>query len=243
MREGLLEFSSLLRGETIALFYDNATTVAYLRRLGGMRSQVLFLKAREILRWVESMEITLLPQFIQGSLNTRADLLSWPNLVIGSEWTLHQEVVQVLLYQWPAIIDLFTTSLTARLPVFFAPAREPKAARVDVFLQPWDNLQAYVFPLIAIKLRASHNCDLTLLAPLLASKGMVSRSAGTSIRHSNRTTQTSRSAATTAFPSVSRKSPYASSDCVATLRRFASQAGFSATVAGQLASVGENLLD
>ena len=39
--------------------------------------------------------------------------------------------------------------------------------------------------------------------PLLASKGMVSRSTGTSIRHSNRTTQTSRSAATTAFPSVS----------------------------------------
>ena len=71
--------------------------------------------------------------------------------------------------------------------------------------------------------------------PLLVSKGMVSRSTGTSIRHSNSTTQTSRSAATTAFPSVSRKSPYASSDCVATLKRFASQAGFSETVAGQLA--------
>ena len=70
---------------------------------------------------------------------------------------------------------------------------------------------------------------------LLASKGMVSRSTGPSIRHSNGTTQTSRSAATTAFPSVSRKSPFASSDCVATLRRFASQAGFSETVAGQLA--------
>ena len=111
----------------------------------------------------------------------------------------------------------------------------------DAFLQPWDNLQAYAFPPIAIinrvllKLRASHNCDLTLIAPLLASKGTVSRSAGTSIRHSNRTTQTLRSAATTAFPTASRKSPYASSDCVATLRRFASQAGFSATVAFQLA--------
>ena len=70
---------------------------------------------------------------------------------------------------------------------------------------------------------------------LLASKGMVSRSSGTSIRHSNRTTQTSRSAATTAFPSVSRKSPNDSSDCVATLKRFARQAGFSETVAGQLA--------
>ena len=71
--------------------------------------------------------------------------------------------------------------------------------------------------------------------PLLASKGRVSRSSGTSIRHSNRTTQTSRSAATTAFPSVSRKSPNASSDCVVTLKRFARQAGFSETVAGQLA--------
>ena len=122
VQKGLLEFSSLLRGKTIALFCDNVTTVAYLRRSGGTRSQVLFLKARGILLWVESMKITLLPQFIQGSLNTRADLLSRPNLVIESEWTLHQEVVQDLLHQWPAIIDLFATSLTARLPVFFAPA-------------------------------------------------------------------------------------------------------------------------
>ena len=171
VQNGLLRFSSLLRGKTIALFCDNVTTVAYLRRSGGTRSQVLFLKAREILLWIESMQITILPQFIQGSLNTRADLLSRPNLVIGSEWTLHQEVVQDLLHQWPAIIDLFATSLTARLPVFFAPAWEPKAAGVDAFLQPWDNLQAYAFPPIAIirrvllKLRASHHCDLTLIAP------------------------------------------------------------------------------
>ena len=237
VQNGLLQFSSLLRGKTIALFCDNVTTVAYLRRSGGTRSQVLFLKAREILLWVESMQITILPQFIQGSLNTRADLLSRPNLVIGSEWTLHQEVVQDLLHQWPAIIDLFETSLTARLPVFFAPAWEPKAAGVDAFLQPWDNLQAYGFPPIAIIRRVLLKQSLSPLQshsdrPLLASKGMVSRSSGTSIRHSNRTTQTSRSAATTAFPSVSRKSPNASSDCMATLKRFSRQAGFSETVAG-----------
>ena len=165
VQDGLLEFSSLLRGRTIALFCDIVTTVAYLRRSGGTRSQDLFLEAREILLWVESMKITLLPQLIQGSLNTRADLLSRPNLVIGSEWMLHQEVVQDLLRQWPAIIDLFATSLSARLPVFFAPAG------VDAFLQPWDNLQSYAFPPIAIitrvllKLRASHICDLTLIAP------------------------------------------------------------------------------
>ena len=168
---GLLEFSSLLRGRTIALFCDIVTAVAYLRRSGGTRSQDLFLEAREILLWVESMKITLLPQLIQGSLNTRADLLSRRNLVMGSEWTLHQEVVQDLLRQWPAIIDLFATSLSARLPVFFAPAWEPQAAGVDVFLQPWDTLRAYAFPPIAIItrvlliLRASPICDLTLIAP------------------------------------------------------------------------------
>ena len=176
MQNDLLRFSQFLRGKTIALFRDNVTTVAYLRRSGGTRSQVLFLKAREIPLWIEFMQVTILPQFIQGSLNTRADLLSRPNLVIGSEWTLHQEVVQDLLHQWPAIIDLFATSLMARLPVFFAPAWAPKATVVDKFLQPWDNLQAYAFPPIAIirrvllKLRASHHCDLTLIAPFWPQK-------------------------------------------------------------------------
>ena len=49
VQNGLLEFGSVLRGKTIALFCDNVTTVAYLSRLGGTRSQVLFLNAREIL--------------------------------------------------------------------------------------------------------------------------------------------------------------------------------------------------
>ena len=86
----LLEYSYLLRGRTIALFCDFVTTVAYLRRSGGTRSQDLFLEVRKILLWVESMKITLLPQSIQGYLNTRADLLSRPNLVMGSGWTLHK---------------------------------------------------------------------------------------------------------------------------------------------------------
>ena len=71
--------------------------------------------------------------------------------------------------------------------------------------------------------------------PRLASKRMVSSSTGPSIRHSNRTTLTSTSAATTAFPSVSRQSPFASSGCVTPLKRFASQTSFSETVAGHLA--------
>ena len=44
------------------------------------------------------------------------------------------------------------------------------------FLQPWDYLRTYAFPPITLitsvllKLRASHTCDLILIAPLLASR-------------------------------------------------------------------------
>ena len=174
MRElqlGLQAFEHLIVGMSVALFCNNTTTVAYLRRSGGTFSSTLNSTAREVLLWAESRHIRLLPQFIMGSSNVTADALSRPNQVIGSEWTLHQEVVHQLVHRWPAVIDLFATALTARLPVYFSPASDPRAAGTDALLQPWDDLQAYAFPPIAIirrvllKLRSSKNCELTLIAP------------------------------------------------------------------------------
>ena len=168
---GLQAFEHLIVGMSVALFCDNTTTVAYLRRSGGTFSSTLNSTAREVLLWAESRHIRLLPQFIMGSSNVTADALSRPNQVIGSEWTLHQEVVDQLVHRWPAMIDLFATALTARLPVYFSPASDPRAAGTDALLQPWDDLQAYAFPPIAIirrvllKLRSSKNCELTLIAP------------------------------------------------------------------------------
>ena len=158
-------------GLSVALFCDNTTTVAYLRRSGGTFSSTLNATAREVLLWAENHRVRLLPQFIMWSSNVTADALSRPNQVIGSEWTLHQEVVDQLVHKWPAVIDLFATSLTSRLPVYFSPASDPRAAGTDALLQPWDDLQAYAFPPIAIirrvllKLRSSKNCELTLIAP------------------------------------------------------------------------------
>ena len=168
---GLQALEHLLVGLSVALFCDNTTTVAYLRRSSGTFSSTLNATAREILLWAENHRVRLLPQFIMGSSNVTADTLSRPNQVIGSEWTLHQKVVDQLVHKWPAVIDLFATSLTARLPVYFSPASDPQAAGTDALLQSWDNLQAYAFPPIAIirrvlvKLRSSKNCVLTLIAP------------------------------------------------------------------------------
>ena len=89
--------------------------------------------------------------------------------MIGSEWTLHQEVVDQLVHKWPAVIDLFATSLTARLPVYFSPASDPRGRMPFSSLGTISKLTP--FPPIAIirrvllKLRSSKNCELTLMAP------------------------------------------------------------------------------
>ena len=168
---GLLALEHLLVGRSVALFCDNTTTVPYLRRSGGTFSSTLNATAREILLWAETNRVRLLPQFIMGSSNVTADILSRPNQVIGSEWTLHQEVVDHLVHKWPAVIDHFVTSLATRLPVYFSPTSDSRAAGTDALLQPWDNLKAYAFPPIAIirrvlvKLRSSRNCESTLITP------------------------------------------------------------------------------
>ena len=80
---GLQAFEHLLVGMSVALFCDNTTTVAYLRRSGGTFSSTLNATAREVLLWAENHRVRLLPQFIMGSSNVTADALSRPNQVIG----------------------------------------------------------------------------------------------------------------------------------------------------------------
>ena len=50
VRRGLLHFQSFLSGATVAVFCDNVTAVAYLRKEGGTRSPALNNIAQEILR-------------------------------------------------------------------------------------------------------------------------------------------------------------------------------------------------
>ena len=54
---GLYQSRSSLQGRTVAVFCDNTTAVAYLRKEGGTRSPLLNTLAQEILRWTESLSI------------------------------------------------------------------------------------------------------------------------------------------------------------------------------------------
>ena len=168
---GLHQFQSSLQGRTVAIFCDNTTAVAYLRKEGGTRSPLLNTLAQEILRWTESLSIRLAPQFLPGSNSVLADTLSRPHQLPHSEWSLNLTVFQSLRRLWPVQIDLFATSDTHRCSIYFSPFRDPMAAGTDAFLQSCDGLQASAFPPVAIiprvlaKLRASTGTELTLVAP------------------------------------------------------------------------------
>ena len=168
---GLLRFQSSLRGRTVVVYCDNVTAVAYLRKEGGTRSPLLNAIAQEILRWSESLSIRLAPQFILVSNNVLADALSRPHQLPHSEWSLNMTVFLSLCRLWPVQIDLFVTSANHRCSIYFSPYRDPQSAGTDAFLQSWDGLQAYAFPLFSIipsvlaKLRESRGTELTLVAP------------------------------------------------------------------------------
>ena len=168
---GLHQFQSSLQGRLVAVFCDNTTAVAYLRKERGTRSPLLNTLAQEILHWTESLSICLAPQFLPGSNNVLVDALSRPHQLPHSEWSLTLTVFQPLSRLWPVQIDLFATSENHRCSIYFSPFRDPMSAGTDAFLQSWDGLQAYLFPPVAIiprvlaKLRASMGTELTLVAP------------------------------------------------------------------------------
>ena len=104
-----------------------------------------------------------------------ADSLICQHQILGSEWTLAQEVVDELQAEWPVMVNLFATSLNYHLPVYFSP-HNPMAAGTDAFLQSWDGLQAYAFPPFSLiqqilnKLRSCKGTLLTLIAPSWSQK-------------------------------------------------------------------------
>ena len=119
VERGLRALCACLEGRVVAVFSDNTTEVAYLRRQGRTLSPTLNAVAQRILHWVERLNIILMPQFVPGTNNVVADALSHPNQVIGSEWILHQKVFNWLPQHWPVTIDLFASSLKSPLFCLF----------------------------------------------------------------------------------------------------------------------------
>ncbi|XP_045101307.1 uncharacterized protein LOC123498206 [Portunus trituberculatus] len=172
IRLGLLHFKDHVRGQTVAVFSDNATALSYLAKEGGTRSGSLNAEAQAILQWAEDHAVRILTQFVKGSANVLADCLSRQDQIISTEWTLHQEVCNLLwrLWNYPTV-DLFATRLNFRLPNFISPFRDPMAVATDAFLYNWDHQNLYAFPPFPLirkvlnKLRMARQTNVILIAP------------------------------------------------------------------------------
>ena len=132
---GLRFFAPQISNSTVTLFANNSTAISYLRNQGGIRSLLLSYIAQRILRWAESLQVVLAPQFIMGHNNVLADSLSRPNQILGSEWTLNTKAFQDLRKKWPVSINLFATSLNQQCCPYFSPFHDPNALGTDTLLQ------------------------------------------------------------------------------------------------------------
>ena len=173
--KALTRFAPFLVGQKIGLMSDNCTVVAYLNKQGGTRSKNLCDTARKVLQLSEAHFIDLRAKYIPGKRNVLADALSRRNQVIGTEWTLRQDVANAVIDLWglPSL-DLFATNLNHRLPQYFSPLKDAAALGEDAFQHSWNNLDVYAYPphglvqQVLARVRQAKNLSMTLIAPLHA---------------------------------------------------------------------------
>ena len=151
--------------------------MAYVNKQGGMVSRFLCWLASRILRWTESLDVHLDARYLPGQSNVLVDLLSYWDQDIGTEWSLHPQVARALLRRWGSLsIDLFTTSLNVKLPLYCSLVPDPQAIFEDAFRHPWNNLDLYAFPpfplvgRVATRVRETPNLSMTLVTPLWPEK-------------------------------------------------------------------------
>ena len=97
--------------------------------------------------------------------------------IVGTEWSLHPRVARSLLRVWgnPSV-DLFATSLNAKLPLYCSLVPDYQAVFEDAFRHPWDDLDLYAFPpfpligRVIARVRESSRLAMTLVASLWPEK-------------------------------------------------------------------------
>ena len=131
---------------------DNSTVVSYLNKEGGTHSFQMCALVWGILAWSNAREIQIRARHIPGNLNVIADSLSRRDKVIQTEWSVLPLVFQEICQVWhkPIMVDLFATSLNAKLPTYVSSVPDDKAWQTDVLNISWEALNAYAFCPVAI---------------------------------------------------------------------------------------------
>ena len=148
LRAILLGLKSLVKeqGQHIRVLTDNTTALAYVKNMGGLRSQPCNQISREIWQWAEENENWLTIAHIPGVENVVADYLS-RNFSDSVEWSLSLKIFHKIckVFGKPDI-DLFASRLNAKVEKYVSWGPDPNAWKVDAFSLKWTNAFFYVFP-------------------------------------------------------------------------------------------------
>ena len=147
----LKRFQQLVQGKVVLIATDNTTVVAYINKEGGMRSGSLCALLWRLLCWCNLRQIVLKARHIPGRLNVIADKLSRQGQVIQTEWSLHQEIFDILCRTWHyPQVDMFATRYNCKLVQFVSPIPDPKAWSVDALTMSWEGLDMYLLPPVSL---------------------------------------------------------------------------------------------
>ena len=125
--------------------YHCCSFVTYINNQGGTHSHLLLRLVVDLFLWLQTQDITLRARHIPGCLNVIADRLSRPNQPIMTEWSLHPEVMNLILRLWGTpVVDRFATVHNTYLPPFMALVPEPRALAIDALSQAWQGRSMYV---------------------------------------------------------------------------------------------------
>ena len=147
----LKRFQHLVQGKFVLVATDNTTVVAYINKEGSMRSGSLCALLWQLLCWCNLRQIVLKARHIPGRLNVIANKLSWQGQIIQIEWSLHQEVFNLLIQTWHRPQeDTFATRYNYKLAQYVSPVLDPNVWAVDALAVFWLNLDMYAFPPVSL---------------------------------------------------------------------------------------------
>ena len=142
---GLLTLCHDIHNSHIKILSDNATTVAYIRNMGGTHSLACNAIAQNIWKWAIERKNWLLCTFITGVDNVEADLASrvFDNT---TEWMLNVKVFQDIcaIFGRPDI-DLFASKHNYQLTKYASWTPDRNSYAIDAFALNWGDFYAYCF--------------------------------------------------------------------------------------------------
>ncbi|XP_067214193.1 uncharacterized protein [Linepithema humile] len=146
----LKSFAGDLTNQQILLRVDNTTALAYINRMGSVKSTTLHELATEFWKWCEDRDLWVVAAYIASKENKEADILS-RQINEDTEWTLADYAFKQItkVFGFPEI-DLFASRINTKCKKFCAWDRDPEAVVSDAFTINWENLKFYAFPPFSI---------------------------------------------------------------------------------------------